>query len=119
MCSSFRAANLLFLGIIPGPKETDSDQTQYFLRVFTNELYRLWRYGVTIPTPKYLQGRLVRVILVGVFGDKLATHKIGGFGPHSHTFFCTLDWISRGMKATATALIRDGVPISHLPAGQS
>ncbi|RPD54017.1 hypothetical protein L227DRAFT_512414 [Lentinus tigrinus ALCF2SS1-6] len=106
----FRAANLLLLGIIPGPKETGPDETQYFLRVFTNELYRLWRYGVVIPTPKYPQGRLVRVILVGVFCDKLAAHKIGGFGPHSHTFFCTLDWISRGMKATAKAFMRNAFP---------
>ncbi|KAI0684151.1 hypothetical protein C8T65DRAFT_539030, partial [Cerioporus squamosus] len=75
----YGTANLLLMGITPGPKETSPDETQYFLRVFMNELYRLWRYGVVIPTPRYPQGRLMRVILIGVFCDKLAAHKIGGF----------------------------------------
>ncbi|KAH9852401.1 hypothetical protein C2E23DRAFT_860058 [Lenzites betulinus] len=85
----YRASNLLLSMIIPGPRETDPDQTQ--------------RPG----------GRLVRVALVGVFCDKPAAHKIGGFGSHAHTFFCTRDWISQGLKATVAAFTKGGVVKTH------
>ncbi|KAI0633856.1 hypothetical protein C8Q77DRAFT_1157997 [Trametes polyzona] len=94
--------------IIPGPKESDSDQTQGFLRVLVNELIRLWRDGVILPTHSRPGGRRIRVILVGVFCDKPAAHKIGGFGSHNHTFFCTRDWISQGRKALREAFERHG-----------
>lgn len=104
----FRAANLLLTMIIPGPNEANPDETQYYIRVLANELILLWRDGVVIPTPRYPQGRLVRAILVGVFCDKPAAHKLGGFGSHAHNFFCTLDWISQSFKATTAAFVRGG-----------
>ncbi|RDX43089.1 hypothetical protein OH76DRAFT_1361580 [Lentinus brumalis] len=106
----FRATNLLLTCIIPGPKESDPDQTQRFLRVLVNELLRLWKHGAIIPTHRHPRGRLVRVILVGVFCDKPAAHKIGGFGSHSHTFFCTRDWITQGLKATLEAFVANAFP---------
>ena len=53
----------------------------------------LWRKGAIIRTPLFPNGRRIRVILVGVFCDKPAAHKVGGFASHSTFHFCTLDWI--------------------------
>lgn len=94
--------------IIPGPKETDPDQTQQYVRILVNELIRLWNHGVVLPTYKHPRGRRIRVILVGVFCDKPAAHKLGGFGSHAHTFFCTRDWISQKFKATCAAFTKGG-----------
>ncbi|KAL1936999.1 hypothetical protein VTO73DRAFT_2039 [Trametes versicolor] len=102
----YRASNLLLSMIIPGPKETDPDQTQRYVRVLVNELIRLWHHGIILPTHKHPRGRRIRVILVGVFCDKPAAHKLGGFGSHAHTFFCTRDWISQKFKATCAAFIK-------------
>ncbi|KAF7366659.1 hypothetical protein MSAN_00923800 [Mycena sanguinolenta] len=106
----YKTANLLLAGIMPGPKEANPDQCQRFLRPIINELLRLWRDGVQIATPKYLQGRLIRVALVAVVCDKPAAHKLGGFGSHNHRFFCTLCWITQDKKATPEAFKEDGFP---------
>lgn len=53
-------------------------------------------------------GRLVRVALVVVVCDKPAAHKIGGFGGHSHTKFCTMCWITQKEKATPASFEKDG-----------
>ncbi len=98
---------------MPGPKEADPDQVQRYMRVIVNELLRLWKHGAIIPTPSHASGRRVRVILAGVICDKPAAHKLGGFGSHAHTFFCTRDWISQAMKATADAFRAHGM-FSHL-----
>ncbi|KAG1835819.1 hypothetical protein DFJ58DRAFT_628946, partial [Suillus subalutaceus] len=52
-------------------------------------------------------GRLVHLILVAVVCDKPATHKIGGFGSHSHTNLCTACWIMQADKARAAAFVKD------------
>ncbi|RDX44513.1 hypothetical protein OH76DRAFT_1096267 [Lentinus brumalis] len=106
----FRAANLLLTGIIPGPKETNPDETQFYLRVIVNELLRLWRHGVDVVTPQHPHGRRMRVILVGVFCDKPAAHKVGGFASHSHNYFCMQDWIPQSLKATVAAFTRSAFP---------
>lgn len=94
--------------IIPGPKESDPDQTQKFMRILVSELLRLWRDGAVIPTYRHPQGRRVRVVLAGVFCDKPAAHKVGGYGSHGHTFFCTRDWITQMLKATVAAFTIGG-----------
>lgn len=93
---------------MPGPKEQNPDQVQRFLRIFVNELLQLWQHGFIATTPKHPEGILVRVILVCVACDKPAAHKVGGFGSHSHTFFCTRCWIQQSEKATAAAFQADG-----------
>lgn len=85
---------------MPGPKEANMEQVHYFLCILVNELLRLWTDGVIIVTPKYPMGRRVRVALVAVVCDKPAAHKMGGFGTHSHTNFCTLCWITLQDRAT-------------------
>lgn len=109
---SYRVANLILQGILPGPKEQDTDQVQRFARIWVNELLRLWETGFIVPTAKYPEGRLIRVILVCVICDKPAAHKLGGFGAHSHTFFCTRCWIQQSQKASAAAYQHGGMSIS-------
>lgn len=96
---------------MPGPKEQTPDQVQRFMRIFVNELLRLWETGFWIYTSEYPLGLLVRVILICVICDKPAAHKLGGFGSHSHTFFCTRCWISQSEKGTAAAFQHDGQSI--------
>lgn len=94
---------------MPGPNEQTGDEVQRYMRIFVNELIRLWRDGFVVYTAKYPRGRRVRVILVCVICDKPAAHKLGGFGSHSHTFFCTKCWIKQSQKATPDAFKADGV----------
>ncbi|KAJ7799473.1 hypothetical protein B0H14DRAFT_3787754 [Mycena olivaceomarginata] len=49
------------------------------------------------------------VSLVAVVCDKPAAHKIGGFGSHSHTNFCTLCWIIQDVKSTPEAFKENGM----------
>jgi hypothetical protein len=104
----YRLSNLIFTSILPGPKEQDSEQVQRFMRIMVNELLRLWRHGFWVKTAKHPLGRLIRVILMCVCCDKPAAHKLGGFGSHSHTFFCTRCWIRQQQKATKEAFMRGG-----------
>jgi hypothetical protein len=105
----YQFSNLIVTGILPGPKEQDADQVQRFVRIIVNKLIRLWVNGFWVKTTKYPLGRLVRVILLCVCCDKPAAHKLGGFGSHSHTFFCTRCWIRQQQKATKEAFQRGGV----------
>ncbi len=92
---------------MPGPKEQSGDQIQHFMWVFVNELIRLYEEGFVVHTKKYPEGWHVQVILVGVICDKLAAHKLGGFGSHSHTHFCHRCWISLSEKQSAAAFQSD------------
>ncbi|KDQ54235.1 hypothetical protein JAAARDRAFT_135546 [Jaapia argillacea MUCL 33604] len=78
------------------------------MHVLVNELLSLWTHGVNIVTPRYPKGRLVRVALVGVVCDKPAAHKLGGFGSHQHTFFCTRCWVKQDLKSTPQSFAKDG-----------
>jgi len=104
----YRTSNLLLAGIMPSPKEQDPDQCHRFLRIIVSELLRLWRDGVKIVTPSHPEGHLVLVILIAICCDKPAAHKMGGFGSHSHTFFCTKCWISQKDKASPDAYKPNG-----------
>ncbi|KAJ7170889.1 hypothetical protein C8R43DRAFT_1120617 [Mycena crocata] len=89
-------------------KGSKSRSVPTLLRPLINKLLRLWKDGVVIVTPKYPQGRLVRVALVAVVCDKPAAHKLGGFGSHSHTNFCTMCWISQEFKASPNTFKENG-----------
>ncbi|KAJ3525424.1 hypothetical protein NMY22_g10588 [Coprinellus aureogranulatus] len=112
----YRTANLILTGIMPGPKEQNPDECQRFLRIFVNELIRLW-HGAVIVTPSCPQGRRVEVILICVCCDKPAAHKMGGFASHSHRFFCTRCWIQQRQKAEPESFKQGGAHI-NLPAAQ-
>ncbi|KII93303.1 hypothetical protein PLICRDRAFT_100818 [Plicaturopsis crispa FD-325 SS-3] len=104
----YRTVNLLLSGIMPGPKEANPDEVQKFLHIFINELLRLYKEGVVVVTPRYPNGRLVRIVLVGLVCDKPAAHKLGGFGSHSHRCFCTRCWIEQAEKATSESFKKNG-----------
>lgn len=99
---------MLLSGIMPGPKEQTGDQVQRFMRVFVNELLRLYYDGFMVKTPKYPNGRRVRVVLLCVICDKPAAHKLGSFGSHSHTLFCHRCWIHQSEKASAASFQSNG-----------
>ncbi|KZW01814.1 hypothetical protein EXIGLDRAFT_602604 [Exidia glandulosa HHB12029] len=98
----FRTSNLICTSILPGPKEQSPDQVQRFIRPIVSDLLRLWKEGVVIPTPSHPEGRRVRVILLALVCDKPAAHKVGGFGSHSHRFFCHCCWCKSEDMATPT-----------------
>jgi hypothetical protein len=95
-------------GILPGPKEPTGDELQGFIRIIVDELLRLWKHGIIAKTAKYPLGRLIRIALVAVVCDKPAAHKLGGFGSHSHRYFCTRCWVEQELKATPAAFAKGG-----------
>ncbi|KAJ7599532.1 hypothetical protein C8J56DRAFT_1040411 [Mycena floridula] len=112
--SSIPNIKIILAGIMPGPKEQDGDQVQQFMRIFVNELLRLWRTGFKVKTAKYPNGRLVCVILVAIICDKPPAHKLGSFGSHSHTFFRRRCWICQADKATSAAYEKDARRYANL-----
>jgi hypothetical protein len=105
----YRLSNMLLTTILPGPKEQDADQVQRYMRIIVNKLIRLWEHGFWIETDLVPEGRLlVRVLLLCICCDKPAAHKLGGFGAHSHTYFCTRCCIKQKDKGTREAYTRNG-----------
>lgn len=90
---------------MPGPREQNPDKIQKFLHFIVNNLLRLWEHGITIVTPRYPNGRLVRVALVAIVCDKPAAHKLAGYASHSHRHFCTLCWAEQKKKDPLDAKI--------------
>jgi hypothetical protein len=115
------------MSIIPGPKEQNPNEIQQFLRPMVSDLLQLWRDGIKVPTESCPEGtrlspctqedisiktgHLVQVILMAVVCDKPAAHKVGGFGSHSYTNFCTLFWISTHDKTKPAAFKRGGASL--------
>ncbi len=92
------------MGIIPGPKEPSPDQVQCYMRPLVNDLLHLWEDGIVIKTAKSPYGRCVHAVLLCIVCDAPAAHKLGGFGSHSHTMFCTRCWVTLSQKHELEAL---------------
>jgi hypothetical protein len=105
----YKTSNLLLTGIILGPKEPSPDQVQRYMRPLINDLLRLWEDGIIVKMPRNSNGQRVQVALLCVICDAPAAHKLGGFGSHSHTLFCTQCWVNLGSKQDAAALRTDGM----------
>ncbi|MBW0541940.1 hypothetical protein O181_081655, partial [Austropuccinia psidii MF-1] len=75
-------------GLIPSPNQPDMVTISNVFKPLIDELLEL-NCGVKIVTPKYRNGRMVVVKLVGLIGDIVATHKVGGFVSHSAKHFCS------------------------------
>ncbi|KIJ08421.1 hypothetical protein PAXINDRAFT_18445 [Paxillus involutus ATCC 200175] len=71
----YRAENLLIPFMTPGPTEPTGPQLQNYLKVVVDDLLELYTHGVRYHTPLYLQGRLVRVVLLGVVCDHPAMYQ--------------------------------------------
>ncbi|KZV92705.1 hypothetical protein EXIGLDRAFT_692440 [Exidia glandulosa HHB12029] len=108
LAQRFRTSNLICTSVLPGPKEQSGDEVQRFIRPIISDLVRLWKEGVLISTPSCPDGRRVRVILLALVCDKPAAHKVGGFGSHTHTYFCHCCWCKRDDMASPEAFERDG-----------
>ena len=42
--------------ILPGPKEQNPDEIQWYLRPIISDLLRLWRDGIVVPTESRPEG---------------------------------------------------------------
>ncbi|KAG2133009.1 hypothetical protein DEU56DRAFT_914034 [Suillus clintonianus] len=62
----YRPQNLMVFGITPGPKEFDSDELQFFMKNYVDNLISLYENGIVVKMPNYPNGRRVRMILVAV-----------------------------------------------------
>ncbi|KIJ13114.1 hypothetical protein PAXINDRAFT_181417 [Paxillus involutus ATCC 200175] len=71
----YRAENLLIPFMTPGPTEPTGPQLQNYLKVVVDDLLELYTHGVRYHTPLYPQGRLVRVVLLGVVCDHPAMYQ--------------------------------------------
>ncbi|MBW0476126.1 hypothetical protein O181_015841 [Austropuccinia psidii MF-1] len=75
-------------GVIPSPNQPDMITINNILKPLVDELMELNR-EIVIKTPNYPHGRRVIIRLVGLIGDIIATHKVGGFMSHSAKHFCS------------------------------
>ncbi|KAG2063843.1 hypothetical protein BDR04DRAFT_945156, partial [Suillus decipiens] len=95
----------------PCPKELDSDQLQFFMKDYVDDLLQLYDGGIIIKTSKYPEGQRVRVILVAVCCDHPAMCKVCVFGNHSKKEgFCSRCHIPQSKLKTEDAMEHDKFP---------
>ena len=105
----YRPRNLLLCGMTPGPNEWNADELQYLIKSYVDNLLRLYDHGVMVQTPKFPQGRLVRIILIAVCCDHPALCRVCGFGDHrKEEGFCSRCKISHKDLKTEAAM-RNGI----------
>ncbi|KIK13644.1 hypothetical protein PISMIDRAFT_118545, partial [Pisolithus microcarpus 441] len=107
----YQTANLMCTSIMPGLKEQSPDEVQHFLHPIISDLLRLWKHSIKVPTESHPDRRVIHVILVAVVCDKPTAHKMGGFGSHSHTYYCTACWIPSKDKGNLNAFKRGAYPL--------
>ncbi|KZO95467.1 hypothetical protein CALVIDRAFT_471468, partial [Calocera viscosa TUFC12733] len=91
-----RVWNLNLGGVLPGPKEPDTEQLAHYDREHVEDFMRLWQDGTEVITPLYPGGRRVRCAVVAIVCDHPALCKICAFGDHAHAKFpCTKCQIHR------------------------
>ncbi|KAG1724980.1 hypothetical protein EDB19DRAFT_2028707 [Suillus lakei] len=88
----YQPRNLMLFGTTPGPKEFDSDELQFFVKNYVDDLIRLYEHGINVKTPN--------------FPDTLC--KVCGFGGHhKEEGFCTRCHIKRSELQTKDAMSYD------------
>jgi hypothetical protein len=71
--------NFYLVGIIPGPKEPQTDQMNHFLRPLVDDLLSAWKNGTHYSrTYRHLQGRAVRSALCALIADMPGRQKVAG-----------------------------------------
>jgi len=71
--------NLYVVGIIPGPKEPQTDEVNNFLRPLVDDLIPSWKVGTWYTrTHRYPQGRRARSALLPLVCDMPAARKVAG-----------------------------------------
>ncbi|KAG1742039.1 hypothetical protein EDB19DRAFT_1827951 [Suillus lakei] len=88
----YRPCNLMLFRITPGPKEFDSDELQFFMKNYVDDLIRLYEHGINVKTPNFPE----------------ASCKVCGFGGHcKEDSFCTCCHIKRSELQTKDAMSYD------------
>jgi hypothetical protein len=78
-------------GIIPGPKEPNTTQLNYYLRPLIDDLEQSWVRGVRYSrTALHPSGKLTRSALACVVCDLPAARKSAGFADHGSHHLCTV-----------------------------
>lgn len=81
-------SRLGLLGVTPGPHSPDPQTINHLLKPVVDELIQL-EPGITLRTHQYPNGRRVRIRLLCLQGDILATKKVAGFASHSANLPCS------------------------------
>jgi hypothetical protein len=69
----------IYVSIIPGPREPQTDQMNHFLRPLVDDLYPCWSEGIWYTkTHRHPKGRCVRSAVCNYVGDGPAARKVGG-----------------------------------------
>ncbi|KAG1755257.1 uncharacterized protein EDB91DRAFT_1042129 [Suillus paluster] len=108
----YQPRNLMVFGITPGPKEFDSDELQFFMKNYVDNLISLYENGIMAKTPNYPNGMSsIRMILVAICCDNPVLCKVCGFGGHrKEEGFCTRCHIKRSELKTRDAMDYDKFP---------
>ncbi|KAG1727358.1 uncharacterized protein EDB91DRAFT_1061161, partial [Suillus paluster] len=59
-------SNLMCMSILPGPKEQNPNQIQWFLGPIISDLLRLWKFGVRVPTESCPQGTYIQDTIMSI-----------------------------------------------------
>lgn len=87
----YRVENICLVGVIPGPREPQTDQMNHLLRPLVNTLLEAWNDGFYLSkTRNYPSGRLVRCALVPIIADLPATRQLTGISGHSSDHWCSM-----------------------------
>jgi Transposase family tnp2 len=81
----YKPENLYMVGIIPGPKEPQTDEVNNFLRPLVDDLLPSWKEGIWYTkTYRYPLGRRARSALFPLVCDMLGARKVaGGVAPRA------------------------------------
>jgi hypothetical protein len=86
-------------------REFSADELQPFMEDYVDDLLNLYENGIVIQTPRFPNGRRVRIILIAVCCDHPAMCRVCGFGDHrKEEGFCSRCKISHKDLRTEAAM---------------
>jgi hypothetical protein len=91
----YKVENIFLFGIIPGPNEPSLDKVNHLLRPLVIELKEFWQGVFFESTSHHPQGRTIQAAIFPLIADLPALRKVGGFGSHSCTRFCSFCTLSK------------------------
>ena len=74
----FQQENMLVLGLLPGPKEVQTDKINHYLSPIVNELLEFWEGLELQKTANYPKGRKIRMAVICCSSDIPAARKLCG-----------------------------------------
>lgn len=83
--------NMYLAAIIPGPKEPNADEINFFLEPIVDTLYRSYEAGTRLSrTHRRVAGVVTKSAILMAVMDLVAARKINACASHSAHIFCTL-----------------------------